>query len=166
MMPARGTIADLDAGLRTSRSPGRGPSWGWLAAAAVMVAFIWGNSLVPGTGSSGLSLAVAHAVQAVLDACGLPFAWVTNFLVRKAAHFTEYAVLGFLIMRGARPGTPARRGAIAAVAAALVLVPAVDETIQLFVPGRSGMVADVLLDMCGGATGSAIAHAWMRLRRR
>ena len=136
----------------------------WLVAMAVMVLFIWGNSLVPGTESGGLSLTVVSTIRDALDALGIPSAWVTNFLVRKAAHFTEYAVLGILAARtfNLRRGAPAAR--ILFACAVLVLVPSIDETIQLFVAGRSGQVTDVLLDCCGAATGAALAALLSSLR--
>ena len=71
----------------------------WLVAALVFSLFIWGNSLVPGEGSGSLSLFVVDTIRSVLDAVGAPSAWVTNFLVRKTAHFTEYLVLGVLAAR-------------------------------------------------------------------
>lgn len=61
-----------------------------------MVLLIWGNSMVPGTGSGSLSLSIMEAVRGLLHGVGLPYEWVTNFVVRKCAHFTEYMVLGIL----------------------------------------------------------------------
>ena len=130
----------------------------WLIAAIAMVALIWGNSLVPGEGSSSVSMAVVDAVRAVLDGCGIPSAWVTNFLVRKTAHFTEYAILGILIAQALDHDGRAPQARLLTIAALLVLVPSVDEGIQLFVSGRSGQVSDVLLDCCGAATGVAVRH--------
>ena len=125
----------------------------WLVLMVAMIALIWGNSLVPGEGSSSISLAVMNAVHGVLRAFNLPYEWVTNFLIRKTAHFTEYAVLGVLASQAFDPQrTVSRRGLIAA-AVVCVLVPSIDETIQLFVSDRSGQVTDVLLDCCGAATG-------------
>ncbi|MDM8299643.1 VanZ family protein [Collinsella tanakaei] len=130
----------------------------WLIASVAMVALIWGNSLVPGEGSSSVSMAVVDAVRAVLDGCGIPSAWVTNFLVRKTAHFTEYAILGILIAQALDHDGRAPQARLLTIAALLVLVPSVDEGIQLFVSGRSGQVSDVLLDCCGAATGVAVRH--------
>lgn len=65
----------------------------WLIAAGCMTLFIWGNSLVPGTGSSHLSLSVVSMARSWLSGMGLPSAWLTNLLVRKMAHFSEYALL-------------------------------------------------------------------------
>lgn len=101
-----------------------------------------------------------------LDALRLPSDWVTNFLVRKTAHFTEYAVLGVLVAHAFDPEHAAEHMRLAAICLALVLVPSIDETIQLFMAGRSGQVTDVLLDCCGAATGVLLTYLVWRLRRR
>lgn len=131
-----------------------------------MVLIIWGNSLVPGTGSGSLSMAVVDAVRSALGALHLPSGWVTNFLVRKTAHFTEYAVLGVLVTNALDPERAVYHGHLAFICIALVLVPSIDETIQLFVAGRSGQVTDALLDCCGAATGVLLTYAVSRLRAR
>lgn len=138
-------------------------SWPWACAVLAMVCLIWGNSLLPGSESGGISLAVLDAVRGALRAWGLPYAWLTNFLVRKAAHFTEYAVLGVLVSQALDP-RPGRTRAVLVAALALVAVPSIDETIQLFVPGRSGQVSDVLLDCCGAAFGCLLRALKARSR--
>lgn len=140
----------------------------WLCAMVVMTLFIWTNSLVPGEGSGSLSLAVVDNVRAALDCLGLPSGWVTNFIVRKGAHFTEYAVLGVLAARAFGLAGPPRGsgGALLTVCTVLVLVPALDETIQLFVPGRSGLLTDVLIDLSGAACGAAASCALARRQIR
>jgi VanZ family protein len=90
-----------------------------------------------------------------------------HFLVRKAAHFAEYALLGLLAARafGTSSRAPlARRWWLAsfALVASLALT---DEYRQSFVPTRTGTVYDSLLDMAGGATALACAALWLRLRR-
>ncbi len=137
----------------------------WLVATVVMIAFIWCNSLVPGSSSGSLSLAVVDAVRGALGALGLPNDWVTNFLVRKTAHFTEYAVLGVLASNALRPDDNHSRAAWVALVILLVAVPSLDETIQLFVDGRSGQASDVLLDCCGAATGALLRHLLARRGR-
>jgi VanZ family protein len=76
---------------------------------------------------------------------------LTDHIVRKAAHFTEYLILGLLGTATVRPWA----GQAQAMREALlgVLVPLVDETIQLFVPGRSGQISDVWLDVTGFVCG-------------
>ena len=146
----------------------RAVSVSWAVAVVAMVALIWGNSLVPGEGSSEVSLGVLAAAREFLASLGLPAGWLTNFLVRKTAHFTEYAVLGTLATRAAWPSLARTRRAWLPLAVFLAAIPSLDETIQLFVPARAGMVTDVLLDCCGAATGVFLCRlagrAWERRR--
>lgn len=64
-------------------------------------------------------------------------------LVRKSAHFTEYAVLFWLLVRGPMKGSPVHAIAFCGVYAAL------DEAHQLFVPTRGPSFYDVTLDLSG-----------------
>lgn len=137
----------------------------WLVAAIVWTLFIWGNSLVPGEGSSSLSLGALEMIRSALDGLGLPSAWLTNFLVRKAAHAAEYAVLGVLVTGAVDGARMHRQGELSAICVTLLFVPSIDEAIQLFVPGRSGQISDVLLDCCGAAAGVLASYGVARLRR-
>lgn len=121
-----------------------------------MVLVIWGNSLVPGERSGGLSLAVLQAAHRFLASLGLPYEWITHLLVRKTAHFTEYMLLGVATAQAFDPQRTVPRGACIAALLACALTASIDETIQLFVADRSGQITDVLLDCCGAATGVLI----------
>jgi VanZ family protein len=91
-----------------------------------------------------------------------------HFLVRKAAHFTEYGVLALLAARAFRTSHRLKlRQLWWLVAFALVAcVALVDEYHQSFLPSRTGTIYDSLLDMTGGATALACVAAWLALRRR
>lgn len=130
----------------------------WLIAAGCMTLFIWGNSLVPGTGSSHLSLSVVSIVRSWLSEMGLPSAWLTNLLVRKLAHFSEYALLSILVHNAFSTDSKLSIHRFAMVCVAPVMVACVDETIQRFVPGRCGTPVDVLIDCCGAAFGILVCH--------
>ena len=52
------------------------------------------------------------------------------------------------------------------LAAAGVLIPVIDESIQYLVPGRAPEVADVLLDIAGFACGALLVTAIVALRAR
>ena len=131
--------------------------WPWIAAFCLMVCFIWGNSLEPASTSGALSGGVLEFLQGCLAGVGLPYEWLTDHIVRKCAHFSEYLVLGLIGMQAFTPHrSPRCTGAVVLCAALLVGVPSCDETIQLFVDGRSGQVSDVALDCCGAATGVAL----------
>jgi VanZ family protein len=78
-----------------------------------------------------------------------------DLVLRKLAHFTEYAILGALLARATR------RSWVALVLAALYA--ASDEVHQTFVEGRHGAVRDVAIDTVGALVG---VFAWTRWRRR
>ncbi|MDD3192527.1 MAG: VanZ family protein [Oscillospiraceae bacterium] len=91
--------------------------------------------------------------------------WVENaqFLVRKTAHFLVYAGLGVLLCWDfSRLNQPCSRkiGLAWAIGTAYA---ASDEIHQLFVPGRSGQLRDVLLDSTGVLIGllSALALSFL-----
>lgn len=96
----------------------------------------------------------------------LEFAGKIDHPVRKTAHAMEYAVLG-LLTAGAFIGS--RTSILAGI-----LIPwciasayaATDEIHQLFVPGRSGQVSDVLLDSAGVLAGLLVLAGGRLLRQR
>jgi VanZ family protein len=124
---------------------------------------IWGHSLQPAVVSAGES---AKWLQIICKIC--PF--ITNddngmFIVRKAAHFTEYGVLGVLL---ALEMAQFVRGWFRRFVEPLFLalsVAFVDETIQLFVVGRSGEVRDMWIDVAGAALAIVITLAIIGNRR-
>ena len=74
-------------------------------------------------------------------------------IIRKAAHFTEYASLGFLtclgfLFLGLKPWPRALYPSLICLITAMS-----DELYQSTVPGRSPMVTDVMLDVAGGIAG-------------
>lgn len=144
-----------------------GISLPWLAAFVLMICFVWGNSLVPGEESGALSMSVVETIRGALAAAGLPCDWVTNFVVRKTAHFSEYLVLAVVGMQAFRPHrAPVKAARVALAAVAILAVPCLDETIQLFVSGRAGQVTDVLIDCSGAATGALLTLLASRLQAR
>lgn len=114
------------------------------------LAFIWGNSLLPGA----LSQLLSDWGRSVLG-MSPSGASAGPDLLRKAAHFLEFACLGALLSW--RMGMLGKRHRLAfppAVAAA-----ALDETIQIFSPNRGPGLKDVALDSCGAAVG--ILFVWI-----
>lgn len=70
-----------------------------------------------------------------------------HFLLRKCAHFTEYFILGVLAISAVYQTKFSNKWRYALLYG--VLVAAIDETIQRFVPERAGRLADVFLDSSG-----------------
>ena len=88
-----------------------------------------------------------------------------SFIVRKAAHFFAYLILGSLVMNGFRgKELPANKWLGRAVIVC-VLYAISDEIHQLYVPGRSGEVKDVLLDSVGALIGIGIYFGMSKARR-
>jgi VanZ family protein len=85
-----------------------------------------------------------------------------HFITRKLAHFTEYAILGFLAARAFRTSSrPAIQGRWFLISLTLIVTYAlIDEYHQSFVPTRTGSVFDSLIDIAGGLT------ALLVIRRR
>lgn len=87
-----------------------------------------------------------------------------TYFVRKAAHFSEYLILGTLLSLtlGSYGISYGKRIFFSILAG--VLYAAFDEFHQLFVPGRSGAVFDVLIDSTGVVFGSLIMSGLSALR--
>lgn len=80
---------------------------------------------------------------------------------RKIAHITEYAVLTLLTARAAQFGRRTlRMRSLPGCAAFCVLYAATDELHQAFVPGRSALPRDVLIDSVGVAISLAALLCW------
>jgi len=89
-----------------------------------------------------------------------------HFLVRKSAHFTEYAILSALWFRAIRVHLNnlwqirwAFLGLVVSLSVAIL-----DEWHQSFVPSRTSSAHDVLLDFCGALFAQLVI--WYALRRR
>ena len=120
---------------------------------AAILAFIWGNSAMPGEASGALSgwagTLLGKLAPFLSTEAGLHF-------LRKAAHFSEFAALGMTLAwmfgmisrrRLWQYSLPLLCGAAAAC---------IDETIQIFSPGRYSSITDVLIDCSGVLTGCLV----------
>lgn len=86
--------------------------------------------------------------------------------VRKVAHFAEFAVLGVLAQLAFGGFFRTGRAGVAFSVVAGLVIALCDETVQLFVEGRSGEVKDVWLDLLGAITGALFAFAIRALIRK
>ena len=87
-------------------------------------------------------------------------------VVRKTAHYTEYAVLGFLMRLCLESWLGRRRRLTPAAWAAGTAYAGTDELHQLLIDGRSGQWTDVLLDSAGALTGVLLAALALYLIRK
>lgn len=121
------------------------------------VLFIWSNSLRGSEASSAQSGRVQKLVQSVLDGIGIPLTPTAQF-VRKAAHFTEYFVLGVQLALYGCVISGLTRRRVWDMCCAIGFVAFLDETIQIFTR-RGPAIADVWLDMAGGTVGLLLCFA-------
>jgi VanZ family protein len=79
-----------------------------------------------------------------------------DYVLRKGAHMTEYAILAVLLVRAT--------GSLAWAVAFTVLYAASDEVHQLFVRGRHGSPVDVAIDAVGALIGLTLLRSRMTSR--
>lgn len=87
-----------------------------------------------------------------------------DYIIRKIAHFTEYTALGIGLCGLMQVLIKRYCGIIAVVLGAALA--ALDEFHQLFIPGRSALVSDVVIDTCGVIVGSMILTMIVLLREK
>ena len=147
-------------------------------------AFIFVMSAFPADESTQMSMGFVYQIVQLLpgyndmDPAGqIALQEQVDHVVRKLAHFSEYAMLGLLALNFARCVAKKKRGTTAntANAAAQPLVGSkrllattwalatcyavTDEVHQIFVPGRSCMVTDVCIDSAGVVAGMLVFAA-------
>lgn len=132
----------------------------WILIAACL-AFIWGNSLVPGYLSRAFSdMLNALVSDAITGEVPAPDS-ISNKLIRKVAHFGEFAALGSLLYwLHSMLKKHWKFVLFWGMAAACV-----DECLQFLSPGRAPLVLDVVIDVFGVASGMlllSIGHSYWK----
>lgn len=124
-------------------------------ALSALIAVVWAVvifcfSSQTGDESSGLSSQVLTTLcnlfryspsEDVLD--------ILTFAIRKAAHMTEFGLLGLLVLNALYRGFGSFKGIYALSFAAASIYAASDEIHQLFISGRSGQFTDWIIDSAG-----------------
>lgn len=147
------------------------PRWTRLAsfaALALVVGFVFSNSMAVAEQSSQVSGSMLDDLY-----LSMPFlrGWLTEYLLRKMAHFAEYSLVGLLLMLCLRSCTVHIGRHWTKPVLGGVLIALSDETIQLFVEGRSGQITDVWLDSAGVCFGlllmwcMLVFFAWVQARK-
>ncbi|MGB9182212.1 MAG: VanZ family protein [Pyrinomonadaceae bacterium] len=93
--------------------------------------------------------------------------YLVHFTTRKIAHFTEYAIFGFLAARAFYGSTHdwLRRRWFTFAAALIILYSLSDEFHQSFVPSRGASIYDSMIDTAGGLTALLLFAFWQRRKR-
>lgn len=105
---------------------------------------------------------VVHNFEKQSEEKQMEFAKKIDHPVRKAAHATEYAVLGMILI-----GVfyPVKRYYLYSLLIS-VMYSVTDEVHQLFVPGRSGQPLDVMIDSLGALIGTLIIFIIINLMNK
>jgi len=124
----------------------------FIVASLAVIAWIFSNSLANGDESTQQSSFVKDIMDSVLSAISGAKVDVPMLVVRKLAHFTEYFILGiclylsFFFFR-------AKNIFVLIPFGVAVIIPIIDESLQLISEGRTFAVTDMLIDFSGAACG-------------
>ena len=132
------------------------------------VCFIFSNSVQSRGASIERSSTVMAWIKPLLDPHDRISDSVFHHYLRKAAHFTEFAALGFFLMGLSDSFAWKRknRGRLLLPLLGALCVAASDETIQLFSSARGPGIRDVLIDFCGASFGILCMLGLLLLIRR
>ena len=119
------------------------------------ILFIFRNSLQTGEVSSARSQAVTAMVNGALGKVGL--GPLSEHIIRKLAHFSEFMLEGFLLMLCLRVYTKHFVRHMSWPLLAGMSTALMDETIQISVPNRTSSVTDVWIDTAGVIAGLIVA---------
>ena len=119
--------------------------------------WIFHNSAQTGKVSANLSQTLSYRIYDHLQFLHfMPFK-LFHTLIRKLAHFSEYALLGMLVST-VSSHTIEEHQQKRIIILWMILVPMIDEGIQSFTPGRSAELRDCIIDMCGYGSGLLITY--------
>lgn len=124
----------------------------YTAITVVLIFFIWIQSCLPANASGKESSWVLNVLNTIAEFVGIKSAF-TSHTIRKLAHFTEFAMLGIFLLLTVNTFKLNRLKKYFFVFAGCLSVAVCDECIQLIIPGRAGMIKDVILDFTGAFFG-------------
>ena len=124
----------------------------WIPAILIVI-FIFTQSSLTSSESNGVSLPI---VEWILSFFSLMDKEALHHFIRKAAHFTEYFLLGGSILYAMEKDFNIKQFALFCL-----LIPACDESIQYFTPGRAAQLTDCLLD-ASGMISAALIGIWLK----
>lgn len=129
--------------------------------------FIFANSAVTGENSNKTSLYFTDRIIASIKKISPNLSNNVdkiNFFVRKNGHGLEYLVLALLVANVFRCFSKKPKEVFITILFICLLYAVSDEFHQSFVPGRSSMVSDVLIDFGGSLIGTIIYYFGWAIR--
>ena len=122
--------------------------------------FIWTNSLMPSNLSSSQSGLIVNLIYPVFKNVFDVNTFTT--IVRKLAHFTEFMFLAIIFSYYFKSINIKNPYLITMIYGLIVAI--IDEAIQTFIPGRAGLIIDVLIDFSGVITGVLVVFIISKIR--
>ena len=138
----------------------------FLALICCMILFIWSRSTVSIEQSLEQSGPVTEIVEAVLDALDVDGGDIDIMhIVRKSAHFAEFALLGMLVGAYNIRYKMLKIRYLLFASEICFFVALIDETIQIFA-NRGAQPSDVMLDFAGALTGVLLITLAIMLKNK
>ena len=91
---------------------------------------------------------------------------ISNFCIRKLAHFAIFAVLAILVYNLFVSYDMSCVRSLVLSALVCLLYAVSDEIHQFFVPGRACQIRDVVIDFCGSITSLIVTYLFSRMRKK
>lgn len=126
-----------------------------LVITGLYIIFIWWHSTLTAEESTVESTNVLLFVVNLLKGLGFT-PELTDHIVRKSAHFCEFALLGLLTLWSAYLNNKKIIRNLMPIGFVCLATAVIDELVQIGSKGRSAEVTDVALDFCGAVTGVII----------
>lgn len=150
------TKKKTDGSENETRHPGKRFFW---VLTLLWMLLIFYLSHQPATASKALSGGLLDWMLTIFPA-GFSHISFLHLLLRKAAHLSAYFILGVLVAQAiGKTKTWSLKTCIYALLICAVYA-MTDEVHQLFIPGRSGEMKDVLIDTIGAAFGISCWTLW------
>lgn len=121
----------------------------WILVIIWMVIIFWFSNQ-PAVISDEKSKFVIHAFKALGLNLDSVLGDLANFIVRKVAHFTEYLILYVLLFNALLEDFNFKKSLMISLFIVFVYACS-DEIHQIFIPGRTARIKDVVIDTCGGS---------------
>lgn len=132
---------------------------------ALIFVFIITRSLMNGNESQAESQGFMEALNVFFSRIGMSLQAVDIGLLRKAAHFTEFFVLGLFLSITMCKFDISAKGIFFPAAFTTLATAVIDESVQYLSPGRSPQVSDVIIDFAGAITGILLVILILIIRK-
>ena len=124
----------------------------------IWMIFIFVMSSFDGNESSSQSNFVVNFIVYIFNISNID---VVSLIIRKLAHFTEYLILGILVCNMIRCYD--KKYYLAIIICIIYAVS--DEVHQVFVPGRSPQIYDILIDVFGCLSGIILFNMFIKIKK-